>query len=230
MRGVPSWAVWVDMATSLGWTGIAVAVAFAMRRRGHDWGAWFIAGIVLGPFVIVAAVVSARRAARRPSMLIAVGATGPGATDVLVVVDEADPTAVVGRLAGLDVRRLVLAVVIGRGTFDRDARAGALRRAREALALAAGVAAGAGLRAAQLIVEGRPEVALWVAAHEHDVDLVVVPATEAHRRLTARLRRRRGAIRVVAGDSLLPPAVPTTPTQEGASHMVVVRVPRTTIP
>ena len=191
LTGVPHWAAWAELVVRVLWIAEAVLVARAMGRRGHDSGLWFLAGLLLGPFAIGTAVRSTRRASRRPPMVIAPGIPGPGTLDVLVVVDDMAPAAAVGtgRVTPVGLGRLTLAVVVGRDTFDGAARAAELEHAEQALAAAAATMP-AGVRPAQVILEGRPADAVRSYAESSEVTQVLVAPTEKGRRLARQLSAR----------------------------------------
>lgn len=203
MTEFPTWAVWVELGGRVGWTVIAVATAFVMRRHGHDGGVWLVVGFVLGPLVVPAAVLSARRAARRPPIPVADGAPGRGSRDVLVVVSQQDPAAQVAWLQSSDdVRYVVLVAIVGRDTLDQAAREGDLRRARRALLTAVDGCAARGICPTAMIAEGRPDAAVASVALHRAPDAIVVPADDAGRALADSLRRRNRSARVLLADEV----------------------------
>ena len=191
LTGVPRWAAWVELSVRLLWVAEAVVVAVAMRRRGHDAGLWLLAGLVLGPLVIIAAVRSAWRAARRSPMVITPGIPGPGNLDALIVIDDAVPAAAIGAgpVDAACLGRVTLAVVVGRDTFDRAARADELQHAEQTLAAAA-AALPEGVDPAKVILEGRPVHAVRSYAERSGVTQLLVPPTETGRRLAHQLAAR----------------------------------------
>lgn len=195
MTPAPEWVAWAELGTRLLWVLTAAAVSHVMARRGHDRGWWVIVGLVLGPVAVVAACVASRRARRREPIVVAPGRADGGGTDVLIVVDPADPGAGLagGNGPATRLHRVVLATVVGRDTFDVQARKGELRRARGALETAARAAAWAA-DPRLIIVEGRPDDAVARLARAERLPLVLVPPTAAGRRLSARLASEPGML------------------------------------
>ena len=188
MTPAPEWVAWAELGTRLVWVVTAVVVSHVMARRGHDRGWWVIVGLVLGPLAVVAAVVSCRRARRREPIVVAPGTAGGGDTDVLVVIEAANPAAALahGNQDGTRFRRVVFATVIGRDAFDVQARQGELRRAGEALATAAKAAAWTE-DPRLVIMEGRPDDAVATLARTERLQLVLLPPTVGGRRLASQL-------------------------------------------
>ena len=196
MTPAPEWVAWAELVMRLVWVATAAVVAGLMARRGHDRGWWAIVGLILGPAAFVAAFVAARRARRRGPLLVAPGRAGAGITDVIFVIDPADPTE---GLANVDIawpplRRVVFVTVIGRDTFDLQARQGDLRRARAALGRAAAAAPFGGAEPQLVVLEGRPDDAVTSFALGHQLRLVLVPSTPGLHRLGPRLARTRALI------------------------------------
>lgn len=209
---LPQWALWSELAIRIGWAGAAAVIWAVMSRRGHDGGLWALIGLVLGPLAVPLAVISARRAARRPPIVVENG-RGPETGRLpltLVVVDPDDPQMWATQAAAADaVAGLVeLAVVVSRDTLDRDAREGTLRRARIALAAVAATMAGPTPR--QVILEGRPDAAVARHARQHGITGVIAPSTRSGVRLRSALG---SSVDVRAGDATLRPSAPTA-TQE----------------
>lgn len=191
---LPQWALWSDLMIRFGWAAIAVAIWFAMSRRGHDGGLWVLVGLVLGPVAVPAAIISATRAARRPLIVVADGGAAAQADhiDVLAVVDPDDPQtwAPEAELLGTE-GRVELATVVSRDTLDHAAREASLRRARTALAAVAAAIPGAPPR--QVILEGRPAPA--VAQHRRYLGnpIVITPPNQFGDHLRGALAERTEA-------------------------------------
>jgi hypothetical protein len=162
MHPIPDWALWFDLAMRFTWFVAAAGVGFVMGRLGHDTSTWVLFGLIAGPFAIPCAVVSARRAARRPPRVLFPGVAGRGIEDVLVLVDGERPAGAPNDLGPADgLRRVVLAVVIGRDTSDVAAREGEERRAAATLTAArAAVRDATGVEAGGVVLEGRPARAI----------------------------------------------------------------------
>ena len=158
---LPQWALWSEVVIRVGWAAVAFGIWFVMSRRGHDGSLWALVGLVLGPIAVPAAILSARRAARRPMIVVADGASeaDTNGVDVLAVVDPDDPSTW-GVEAELlrTTSRVELAAVVRRDTMDHAARRASLRRARIALATVAAAIGSALPR--QVILEGRPAAAV----------------------------------------------------------------------
>lgn len=170
---LPQWAIWSEVAIRVGWAATAAVIWAAMTRRGHDGGLWALIGLVLGPFAVPAAITSARRAARRPPIVVADGApwdAGRGPA-VLVVVDPDDPGSGPAQAAAADAAGgpIELVVVVGRDTLDRSAREGTLRRARAAPGCGRGPHGGADTSPGDPRgpPRGRRRPALPAARHHH---------------------------------------------------------------
>ena len=233
MTPAPEWVAWADLATRVVWAAIAVLVAYAMSRRGHDGGWWVIVGLVLGPLAVVAAVVATRRARRRGPIVVAPGAPGGGGSDVVFVIDPANPSAGLtdpGPGVG-GFRRVMFVTVIGPDTFDVQARQGELRRARAALEAAAQAAYRIGVDPRLVILEGRPDHAVVTLARDEHLALVLVPPTAAGQHLACRLAGKPGvpvADTAVAVAAVLPsataahrrsePMTPGSPSDTAADH------------
>jgi hypothetical protein len=177
---LPQWAIWSEMAARVGWVAVAAVLWAVMSRRGHDGGLWAVIGLVLGPFAVPAAVISVRRAARRPPIIVAEGPPwGAAATrPALVLVDpDDDHVGWAAQAAAADAvgDRVELAVVVGRDRVDLGAREGALRRARRALTAVAAAMPGPPPR--QVILEGRPEAAVAHHCQLHGIATVIAPPT-----------------------------------------------------
>jgi hypothetical protein len=178
VHDLPQWAIWSDVAIRLGWAGAAAALWVVMSRRGHDGVLWGLIGIVLGPIAVPAAFLSARRAARRPPIVVNEGAPGSSeAVRALVLVDPDDPgswdaLATAAKAVG---DRVELAVVVGRDSVDVAAREDALRSARRALTAVA--AAMPAPLPRQVIIEGRPDAAVSRHGQCHGTATVIVPPT-----------------------------------------------------
>ena len=189
---LPQWAIWSEVAIRLGWAAAAAVIWAVMSRRGHDGGLWAVIGLVLGPFAVPAAVISARRAARRPPVVVAdvPGGSAGCAPAVLVVVDADDPGSWAAQAAAADAvgGPVELAVVVGRDTLDRSAREGSLRRAR--CALAAVAAAMARPAPGQVILEGRPAAAVALHSRLRGIATVVVTSNPSGDRLRGALGDR----------------------------------------
>lgn len=155
---LPQWALWSEVVIRVGWAALAAMIWFVMSRRGHDGGIWALVGLVLGPLAVPAAIVSVRRASRRPLIVVADGAapSEAGGIGVLAVVDPDDPEtwAPEAELVSTLVTPVELAAVVSRDTLDHAAREASLRRARTALAAVAAAMKGPVPR--QVILEGRP--------------------------------------------------------------------------
>lgn len=170
---LPQWVLWSELAIRLGWAAIAAVVWFVMSRRGHDGTNWVIVGLVLGPFAVPAAVISTRRAARRPAIVVDEG--GSRDAGLLVVVDPDHPESwspeaeLVNELGAV----AELVVVVSRDTMDRPAREASLRRARTALAAVAAGISGPAPR--QVIIEGRPAAAVVGHSKRLGEPAIVVP-------------------------------------------------------
>lgn len=201
---VPTWVVWVEVSVRLGWTGLAAATALAMRHRGHDGGLWLVVGLVLGPLVVPAAILSARRAAARPATVLVEGAPARGTSGFLVVVPDREPLATVGGLIrGADHGHVVLVAIVGRDTLDHAAREAELRRARRSLLTAVDACAASGLQVSALIAEGRPDTVVPAIAVERNLDVVVVPADDSGRAVARAVRRRCRTVRVQTAEDVL---------------------------
>ena len=87
---LPQWALWSEIAIRVGWAATAAVICVVMSRRGHDIANWAIFGLVLGPFAVPAAIISARRAASRGAIVVEEG--DGGEARVLVVVDLHTPS------------------------------------------------------------------------------------------------------------------------------------------
>jgi len=209
---LPQWVLWSELAIRVGWAAAAAVIWATMSRRGHDGGLWALIGLVLGPLAVPLAVISARRAARRPSIVVADGCGHEAgrSPSTLVVVDPDDPEAWAAQAAAADAVAgpVELAVVVSRDTLDRDAREGTLRRARTALAAVAATMVGPTSR--QVILEGRPEAAVVRHARQHGITTVIAPSTKSGDRLRSALG---GSVDVGTADAARRPAAPTA-TQE----------------
>ena len=203
---LPEWAIWSEAGIRVAWAFIAAVLWAVMSQRGHDGGLWAVIGLVLGPFAVPAAVISSRRAARRPPIVVTEGpqhgsATAPAA---LVLVDPDDPGGweAQAAAAGAVGARVELAVVVGRDTLDLAAREGALRRARRALAAVAAAMPGPTPR--QVILEGRPDAAVVRHCNLSRIATAVVPST----RWGDRVRQGLGDGLVVATAAPIPDQAP----------------------
>ena len=170
---LPEWALWSEIAIRVGWAATAAVICLVMSRRGHDIANWAIVGLVLGPFAVLAAIISARRADRRGAIVVEQGDDRDAR--VLVVLDPAHPES--WRMQAEMVNELdataELVVVVSRDTLDRPARDGTLRRARTALAAAAAAVAAPTPR--QLILEGRPAAAVVSHARSLTASTIILP-------------------------------------------------------
>lgn len=72
---LPQWLMGSELAIRVGWAVTATVIWAVMSRRGHDGGMWALVGLVLVPFAVPAAILSARRTARRPPIVVADGAS-----------------------------------------------------------------------------------------------------------------------------------------------------------
>jgi len=209
---LPQWALWSELAIRVGWAAAAAVIWAVMSRRGHDGGLWALIGLVLGPLAVPLAVISARRAARRPPIAVdgGHGADAARSPSTLVVVDPDDPQTWGAQAAAADnvAGPVELAVVVSRDTLDRDAREGTLRRARTALAAVAATTTGPTPR--QVILEGRPDAAVARHARQHGITTVIAPSTRPSDRLRSALG---SSVDVRAADATLRPSAPTA-TQE----------------
>lgn len=185
---LPEWVLWSEVGIRVGWTTIALAIWFVMSRRGHDGGTWAIVGLVLGPLAIPMAIVSARRASRRPLLVVEDGATVDAG--VLVAVDASQPEtwASVAWLVNTLATPAELAAVVDRDTLDIAARNASLQRARRALAAVADAVNGPQPR--QVILEGRPVPAVAKRRLALGIATVVAPAN----RFGDQLRSALGAV------------------------------------
>ena len=177
--GVPGWAVWLELALRGVWFVSAAAVAVPMGRLGHDRQLWALIGLFLGPLAVPVSVMAVRRADRRPPRVLAKGRPGDGDRDVLVYVDASRTTSGASAPVGRNVRRVVLAAIVGRDEIDRSARAAELRRAGEALRGALEDCARGGIEADAVVLEGRPARALLRYARSERLEVVCLPRTPA---------------------------------------------------
>ena len=209
---LPQWALWSELAIRVGWAAAAAVIWAVMSRRGHDGGLWGLIGLVLGPLAVPLAVISARRATRRPPIVVGGGhgADAARSPSTLVVVDPDDPETWGAQAAAADnvAGPVELAVVVSRDTLDRDAREGTLRRARTALAAVAATMVGPTPR--QVILEGRPDAAVARHARQLGITTVIAPSTRPCDRLRSALG---SSVDVRAADATLRPSAPTA-TQE----------------
>jgi len=170
---LPQWVLWSEVVIRFGWAALAATIWFVMSRRGHDGAIWALVGVVLGPLAVPVAILSARRAARRPPIVVHEGSGG--VASMVLVVDPEHPESwrpgaeLVNALSG----GAELVAVVSRETLDHAAREASLRRARSALAAVAAAISGSTPR--QVILEGRPAAA--VARHRRSLDNAVVLAT-----------------------------------------------------
>ena len=178
---LPQWVLWSEVVIRFGWAAIAAAIWFVMSRRGHDGGLWALVGVVLGPLAVPAAVISARRASRRPPTVVDQG-DGED-VKVLAVIDPDQPAtwaAVAQRVTTLSAPS-ELAVVVSRETLDVAAREATVRRARAALAAVAAAIPGPPPR--QVILEGPPATAVAQRRRLLGDPMVVVPTSRLGDRL-----------------------------------------------
>jgi nucleotide-binding universal stress UspA family protein len=150
------------------WLVIGVATAVVMGRRGHDPFAWLLAGVVLGPLALPAAVAAARHPGlARPRRLLA-GVPATGRVDLLVGIDGS-PQAAAALDAALDVLgarlgRLTLAAVTDVDATvahqQQEARLRQELQRQAARAQARLAAAGVEVTAELLLLRGRPAHAL----------------------------------------------------------------------
>lgn len=187
----PQWVIWSEVAIRVAWATIAAVIWAIMSRRGHDGGLWALVGLVLGPLAVPAALISARRAARRSPIVVAEGPPRGAAAvpAALVVVDPDDPGGWDAQAAAArTVGPVELAVVINRDTLDVAAREGAIRRARRALRAVAAAMPAPSPR--QTILEGRPDGAVVRHCERRGIRTVIVPPTPTGDRLRRALCAR----------------------------------------
>lgn len=157
------------------WIIEAVAVGYAMARRGFDQFAWTAIAIGIGPIVLPFAFSSNRKPEIPQPTLVHAGGTGDGEVDVLVGIDGSPESAAALRhaqtLLGSRVGRLTLAHVI-----PIDAGSDAEKDAMKALAEAASKNA---KDATQLVLRGRPVDALRNYADRLGYELLAV-GTRGH--------------------------------------------------
>lgn len=185
---LPQWALWSEVIIRFAWAAIAAVMWFVMSRRGHDGAIWALAGVVLGPLAVPVAIISARRAARRPPIVVDEGAGG--VVSVLVVVDPEHPESWIpeGELVNALTCGAELVAVVTRETLDHAAREASLRRARAALAAVAAAIPGPAPR--QVILEGRPAAAVAHYRRSLDIPVLVTPSNRFGDRLRADLLDR----------------------------------------
>ena len=178
---LPEWVIWSDVAIRLGWAAIAIAIWFVMSRRGHDGVIWAIVGVVLGPVAVPAAIVSARRSASRPPIVVEEGPDA--AAEVLVVIDPDAPAtwACEARAVNELGTTAELVVVVSRDTLDVAAREATVQRARCALSAVAVAVAGPPPR--QVILEGRPAEAIMRHRQTLGGPMVITPSNRLGERL-----------------------------------------------
>ena len=171
---LPNWATWSEIAMTIVWLMSAAFVWALMRRRGHDTQLWLLISLIFGPFAIPAAIVSTRRASRRPARIVQLGSPGPGSRDVAIMVDLNAPQEAGSAVATIapNLRNLAFVAVIGPDTLDRSAHRAELARATAALLEAADLAHDLGINAEAVVVEGRKPDAAHAYAARNRLDLV----------------------------------------------------------
>lgn len=184
-------------ALIVGWVVIGAVAVAVMRHRGHDWFAWAVPFLFLGPLAIPLAVSADRHRPTDPARPLP-----PGGLDVLVCHDgspDADgalDTAL--ELLGGRMTSLTLAAVVDFEASTTARGRDAQRDAQQRLDTVAGrVAASVTAPVATVILCGEPAHALQHFAVEQGYELIVTGSRAAARthlgdqRLARKLEARR---------------------------------------
>ena len=187
-------------AVLIGWAAIGGVAVAVMRRRGHDWFAWAVPFLFLGPLAIPLAVSADRHRPTDP-----VRPLPPGGLDVLLCHDgSADADTALGaalNLIGERMTSLTLAAVVDLEASTTPRGREAQREAQDRLDTIAGdLATSITAPVATVILCGDPAHALQRFAVEQGYELIVTSSGVGGRRHLGsyRLARKLDARRSVS--------------------------------
>jgi hypothetical protein len=178
-------------AAAVAWVALALALSFAMARRGYDRTSWLVVGLLFGPVAMLFAITECMWAIPRRTQILKRGHLGSGGANVLIVFLSSDletareATQRIGKRPG----RLTFARVLpydGAKEIEREAAARlrtdacALARPGAQLALLFGVPSLAIATFEDeggftVVVTDRPVAGLGSVLEERDVELLTGP-------------------------------------------------------
>lgn len=159
------------------WVAIGIVVAFFMYRLGHDFWAWLMVAVILGPLSVPLAIERGRYHSQRRDEADQVPATPPSGFDLLVAVDGSDDSvralhSALG-LFGDDVTGIVLATVLDFDAESAPAAEPERAAAQDMLETVAGQIEGP---VSTEVLYGPPATALADYARRQGCELLVVGA------------------------------------------------------
>lgn len=195
LTSVPSaWQAWAQLlAFFLVWSGSGGVAAWALRRRGEEFGPSLALGCGLGPLAFVP--VLAERGRPFVERTLRRAEPGAGEVDVVASVHGLDVSAVVeaGALFGDRIRRFTAVAAVEHAALRRSTAA--LQSAALGLEVAAALA---GRRAPELaVIGGAGDEAVVAYARQHGFRYVVLPACTTLSPVRARRLGRRCDLSIV---------------------------------